>query len=79
MSGSVTITLNKENYNPNPFWVKEGTDISITSEKYLKMLVTGNENHFDSHTLTCLMVYKAKPRSRLHNKTVFSKIPYRIF
>lgn len=76
---NVTIRLSKDNYNrPTPLYAKEGSFIKISGMKRLGMIVTGASWAFGATQLTCKSGYKPAPRSRLHNRTKFSKIKHRI-
>lgn len=71
MSKSVTITLNAASFVRPTFVEKDLIKIGGTKRKY--GIVKNVDKGYDTTTLTLKSGYKPSPRSRLNNRTVFSK------
>ncbi len=76
----VTINISRESYyqwNKNPFNI--GKTIGIKGQKRLFLLIKNSSKELNSVTVSTKLVYKPSPKSKLKNKSIFSKIKTKIY
>ena len=80
MSETVTVTLSPDNYfggnNFNPFNL--GQIIKIKQHKRYCLQIRDISTEPTQHTIAMVRVINPAPKSRLRNKTIFSKVKVRI-
>lgn len=79
MSESVSVTFDKESlYGYKHPLFPQGEIIRVKGEKRRCLLVKSSYGSQMEQKITTIVAYKASPRSRLSNKSIFSKNKYKI-